>query len=118
MLFFTKFFVFVAWYRWMDKGNILEITRKLFWLRFLFDLIIYGFKIWLIMNVMTDDGDAWQYVMIGAMIVKEVYLYFACVQRADEKLRREAFDSNLGTGLQALIRKAQSSLVSMKPRTD
>ena len=37
ILFFAKFFVFAAWYRYKDVGNILEITTQLFWLRFVFD---------------------------------------------------------------------------------
>ena len=56
-LLFLKFFIFVAWYRWMDDGNILELTSQLFWLRFLFDLTIYAFSSYIVREVTDEDGD-------------------------------------------------------------
>ena len=41
--FFVKFFCFVIWYRCSGKGNIVENTRCVYWVRFTFDLLIWSF---------------------------------------------------------------------------
>ena len=80
-LFFVKFFIFTAWYRCVDQGNIPQLTKQLFWMRFIYDLFIYGFTVLLVLDVTVNDYVA--YVYMGVMFVKEIYIYFACVRRAD-----------------------------------
>ena len=76
VLFFLKFFIFTAWYRWMDVGNILELTQQLFWFRFLYDLTVYSFIAYIVMDITDPEGDVLQYTLMGIMFLKEVYIYF------------------------------------------
>ena len=110
-LLFLKFFLFAGWYRWMDEGNILELTTTLFWLRFLYDLTIYGFSSYIIREVTSEDGDELQYFFLTVMFIKEVYIYFACVRRAERKLQEEKFNTGLLSGLQKLISRAETGLL-------
>ena len=110
-LLFLKFFIFIAWYRWMDDGNILELTTQLFWLRFLYDLTIYAFSSYIVREVTDEDGDRLQYIFAGVMFLKEVYIYFSCVRRAERKLSEEKFNTGLQGGLQKLISRAQTGLL-------
>ena len=86
ILLFLKFFIFAAWYRWMDQGNILELTHTLFWLRFCYDLAIYAFKTYVVLDISDPEGDRLQYILMGIMFAKELWIYFACVRRAERKL--------------------------------
>ena len=38
-----KFFLFAIWYRCSPYGNILERTKKVFWIRQLCDILLYSF---------------------------------------------------------------------------
>ena len=95
----------------MDEGNILELTTTLFWLRFLYDLTIYGFSSYIIRDVTSDEGDQLQYFFLTVMFIKEVYIYFACVRRAERKLQEEKFNTGLLSGIQKLISRAQTGLL-------
>ena len=45
------------------------------------------------------------------MLIKEVYIYFACVRRAERKLQEEKFNTGLLSGIQKLISRAQTGLL-------
>ena len=45
------------------------------------------------------------------MFLKEVYIYFSCVRRAERKLSEEKFNTGLLGGIQKLISGAKSGLL-------
>ena len=96
----------------------MQLTAKLFWLRFLFDLLIYGLKVWLIINVTQTVGDKMQYILMGVMFVKEVYIYFACVKRAEAKMSKESFDIRLKGGLQNMLINTRAYMEFARPHSD
>ena len=44
--FFVRFFALVIWYRCTAKGNIIESTLPVFYIRLATDLFLYGMTIW------------------------------------------------------------------------
>ena len=52
------------------------------------------------------------YTLIVAMLIKEIYMYVACVVRADRKINKENFDSSLARGFANLLRGATSRLLN------
>ena len=47
---------------------------------------------------------------MGFMLAKEIYIYFACVQRADDKIRKERRYKSMKAGFQSLLQKAALDL--------
>ncbi len=50
LFFFVKFLLFACWYRCSEKGNIMENTICVFWVRFVMDIILYfaiGYSTWI-----------------------------------------------------------------------
>ena len=62
-------------------------------------MLIYAFKALLILNVTDARGDMLQYLLIGIMLFKELWVYFECVKRAESKMRKERFHSKMNMGL-------------------
>ena len=75
-------------------------------MRFVFDLLIYAFTIFLVLDVTVNENEIAMYVLMGAMFVKEIYIYFACVRRARAKIKKEALDKSMKSGIQSLLAKS------------
>ena len=52
------------------------------------------------------------YLLIGAMFIKEIYMYVACVVRADRKIHKENVDSSLARGFANLLKSAKTKLLN------
>ena len=48
---------------------------------------------------------------MGTMFVKEIYIYVACVVRADKKINKEKFDKSLAAGFANLLKSAKTKLL-------
>ena len=51
------------------------------------------------------------YCLMGTMLVKEIYIYVACVLRADKKINKEKFDKSLAAGFANLLKSAKTRLL-------
>ena len=96
-LYFVKFFIFAFWYRCVDRGNIPQLTKQLFWMRFVYDVLVYAFTIFLVLDITLNDIA--MYALMGGMLLKEIYIYFACVRRAAAKMKKEALDKSFKKGI-------------------
>ena len=137
VFFALKFFIFAMWYRCSTYGNILERTGKVFWYRQLCDLLLYafiGYNIYLeyVSTSMADpsvqeaytpkgalaqwitdrDQDQWQtpaLILLITNVVKEIFVYFMCVRRASNKLKKERQESTERS--EAYVSKATDNFV-------
>ena len=49
---------------------------------------------------------------MGTMFIKEIYLYVACVVRADKKIHKERVDNTLARGFANLLSSAKTKLLN------
>ena len=111
-LFFVKFFVGVVWYRMSDDGNVPQQSKTIFWIRFLYDLLTYAFIYFVIFDKEDQSKNIYLYCLMATMLIKEIYLYVACVVRASKKINKEKFDKSLAAGFANLLKSAKTSLLN------
>ena len=66
---------------------------------FLYDLTVYAFKAYIVVDITDPEGDNLQYILMAVMFAKEIWIYFDCVRRAEKKLQHEKFNTGLSGGL-------------------
>ena len=111
-LFFVKFFVGVVWYRMSEAGNVPQQSKTLFWIRFLYDLLTYAFIYFVIFDKEDQSKNVFLYCLMATMLLKEIYMYVACVVRASKKINKEKFDKSLAAGFANLLKSAKTSLLN------
>ena len=52
------------------------------------------------------------YVLMGAMLITEIYMYVACVVRADRKIHKEKIDNSLARGFVNMLSSVKTKLLN------